>query len=67
MPKQPEERYIKINKNTIDGNNCFILGHPIYGILGTSKLGGDEDITRDIESYMSNYGHYIEDFRDEDF
>jgi hypothetical protein len=35
-------------------------------VLGTSRLG-DEDITRDIESYMSNYGHYIEDFRDEDF
>lgn len=64
--KTPEERYIKINKNTIDGNNCFILGHPTYGVLGTSRLG-DEDITRDIESYMSNYGHYIEDFRDEDF
>jgi len=64
--KLPEERYIKINKNTIDGTNCFILGHPTFGVLGTSQLG-DEDITYDVNTYVSSYGDYIEDFRDEDF
>jgi hypothetical protein len=60
-------RYRKIMTITINGPNLFILGHPTYGILGTSMLG-DSDLGSETLFTLWQYDNkYIEAFYDEDF
>jgi len=65
----PTERYLKAIKqeyNTTYGG--MIYGNPTYGIWGTHKWGEKDDIFEpEEETYVSNYGNYVETFVDEDF
>jgi hypothetical protein len=65
---KPRRRYIKLKKEVLDLDNSFVLGHPLAGILGTSKLGGTITATtypKVIQGNMTyNEFAYDTDFHD---
>ena len=61
----PSKRYLRITKRSVEADG-FILGHPDYGILGTSKFGspfGSESVERVIWPSQT----YKEQFFDDEF
>lgn len=66
-PVEITPRYRKVLRQDVGGTNLFILGHPKYGILGTSKLG-DTDLSDEEDHWIAQSNNtYSEDFTDTDF
>lgn len=63
--KNPTPRYRKVLQTTLNGDG-FVLGHPLYDILGTSKLGPDTATPEEIR-VLQYEDKYSEDFHDTDF
>ena len=63
-------RYFKREKKSITGTDALILGHTVYGILGTGKLRDDSSSTGNVyvaQEIIQGQNIYQEDFYDEDF
>lgn len=62
-----ENRYVKVQTNTLSGTNVFILGNSAFGVLGTNQLG-DTGIGADTNHcIIQNNNYYTELFYDNDF
>jgi len=62
-----KKRYMKITNQTITSSNIFILGHPTYGILGSSHLGASGLSSESPLVIYQGHNDYTEDFHDNDF
>ncbi len=61
-----QRRYLKFTRRDITGSSAFVLGSSLFGILGTSKLGGTV-IPFDNAVIQQGGNIYTEDFHDTDF
>ena len=53
-PAHVTPRYVDMLTQTVGGTNLFILGHPTYGVLGTSRLG-DTDMGAEVVGFRQQY------------
>lgn len=62
-----EDRYLKIQTETVAGTDIFILNHSDYGLLGTGKLGDADLGTAATQRIVQGQDTYKEYFYDDDF